>query len=321
MTDLPKIVARFPSFDVSYETVLHKNLPTDEHYTISVAIPFGKKYYIWYTYYEDKHACFIMELNRDRQIVRIVPHSIIEEFHPLFMGTILYVSGVLMDTTTIYFIEDIYYYEGLPISGFVFGEKLGYIEKLLLSNCPISIPLFLPNISTISSSEEKPIYPIHHIQFRSLTKKMPFLNQGSEKKIDVVKIPTQYVSTFRPCFKKPQYRENTVFLVRADIQFDIYHLYAYNGKKADKYEYYDVAYIPNYPCSVFMNCLFRNIRENNNIDWIEESDDEDDFQNTSEDKYVNVEKKLAIECSFHPIFKKWIPIRVVKQRIVSVDRL
>ena len=35
-----------------------------------------------------------------------------------------------------------------------------------------------------------------------------------------------------------------------------------------------------------MNSLFRNIKENKNIDYIEESEDESDFENTSEDKYV-----------------------------------
>jgi hypothetical protein len=46
--------------------------------------------------------------------------------------------------------------------------------------------------------------------------------------------------------------------------------------------------IPNLKSSVYMNNHFRNIKENRNIDYIEESDDEDDFQNTDCNKYVEL---------------------------------
>jgi hypothetical protein len=115
-----------------------------------------------------------------------------------------------------------------------------------------------------------------------------------------------------PCYHKPQYKSLTIFHVCADIQFDIYHLFAYG--KSKMLVYYDVAYIPNYKTSVFMNSLFRNIRENQNLDSIEESDDEEDFQNTAEDKYVDLKKILLMECRFHPKFKRWIPLRVINQK-------
>jgi superfamily II DNA/RNA helicase len=41
--------------------------------------------------------------------------------------------------------------------------------------------------------------------------------------------------------------------------------------------YYDVAFIPDYSTSVMMNKLFRNIKENQNLDALEESDDEEEF--------------------------------------------
>ena len=78
---------------------------------------------------------------------------------------------------------------------------------------------------------------------------------------------------------KPQYKYPTVFLVGADIQYDIYHLYAWNMNSLnaeDRYIYYNVAYIPDYKTSVFLNSIFRNIKANRNLDYIEESDDEED---------------------------------------------
>jgi hypothetical protein len=122
-------------------------------------------------------------------------------------------------------------------------------------------------------------------------------------------------------FTKPQYRYPTVFQVTADIQFDIYHMFAFG--KNSKPVYYNVAYIPNYKTSVFMNGLFRKIKENSNLDLIEESDDEEEFQNTEEDKYVDIDKVLSIEFVFNPKFKRWVPMRVVDNstKIVHISKL
>jgi hypothetical protein len=123
-------------------------------------------------------------------------------------------------------------------------------------------------------------------------------------------------------FAKPQYRETTVFRVKADVQFDIYHLYAF-GKQSSMV-YCGVAYIPDMKTSFFMNGLFRNIKENRNLDYIEESDDEDDFQDTRTDKYVDLSKILTMECQFHPKFKRWVPTRVLEQgskAVVHIQQL
>ena len=52
-----------------------------------------------------------------------------------------------------------------------------------------------------------------------------------------------------------------------------------------------------------MNDLFRNIRENQNLDYIEESDDEDDFENIAADKYVDLHKMIPMEFLFNGKFK------------------
>ena len=72
-----------------------------------------------------------------------------------------------------------------------------------------------------------------------------------------------------------------------------------------------------------MNGLFRNIRENKNLDYIEESDDEDDFQNMNEDKYVDINKIVLMECVFNHKFKRWTPIKVVDKytKVVHLNKL
>ena len=107
----------------------------------------------------------------------------------------------------------------------------------------------------------------------------------------------------------------------ADVQYDIYHLYAYG--KENSLEYYGIAYIANYKTSVFMNRLFRNIRENENLDYIEESDDDEDFQNIQQDKYVDLKRTLNMECIFNSKFKRWIPSRIApnNSKIIHISRL
>jgi hypothetical protein len=73
----------------------------------------------------------------------------------------------------------------------------------------------------------------------------------------------------------------------------------------------EIAHIPDYATSVRMNSLFRNIKENEQLDAIEESDDEDDFEDTTPHKHVFLQREYYMECTYHKKFRKWIPVRVV----------
>ena len=104
-----------------------------------------------------------------------------------------------------------------------------------------------------------------------------------------------------------------IFIVSADIQNDIYNLV---DPDADLSNYTIsnklIASIPDYKTSVLMNALFRNIKENVSLDALEESDDEDEFENTNIDKFVDLTKKIKMKCIFNYKFKKWTPIECVK---------
>jgi hypothetical protein len=72
-----------------------------------------------------------------------------------------------------------------------------------------------------------------------------------------------------------------------------------------------------------MNRLFRRIRENENLDLAEESEDEEDFENMDANKYVNLNAVIPIECAFNQKHKKWIPVRLAgkKERLIHIDKL
>jgi hypothetical protein len=101
----------------------------------------------------------------------------------------------------------------------------------------------------------------------------------------------------------------TVFRVKPDLQNDIYHLYALDHQTRQEY-LHSVAHIPDYKTSVMMNGLFRNIKENVNLDTLEESDDEEEYENENIDKFVDLKKSFIMDCYYNHKFKKWIPVKL-----------
>ena len=120
-------------------------------------------------------------------------------------------------------------------------------------------------------------------------------------------------------YKKQINKKELIFKIKPDIQNDIYHLYC-NDKLTNDILYFDVALIPDFKTSVLMNKLFRNIKENYNLDALEESDDED-FEN--ENRFVFLDKEYNMICLYNYKFKKWYPIKLASknQQIVNFDDL
>jgi hypothetical protein len=109
-----------------------------------------------------------------------------------------------------------------------------------------------------------------------------------------------------------------IFKVKATIQDDIYNIYCfdYNGST----EPYCDAMIPTYKSSVMMNGLFRTIKENANLDRLEESDDDDEFENINEDKFVDLNKSLVMRCVYSRRFRKWQPIGIITDKVKLTTR-
>ena len=305
LTDHEKnnITKRFPDFELSYEKLVHKKVSSD----IYVAIPKGKKYIVWFTYFKDKNVCFLMELLGKRLVFKSMENVSVSFRDSLSFGTILYGTLINYDKKRLFAIENIYYYKGKDISKNYFSDKLKIMKSLFqkevrqLNLGKNSLLLGLPIIKktyqeTIDACSILP-YQIYCIQSRLVNRHANFLNYLYEE--------TQ---------------KNLVFQIRADVQNDIYNLYCY---KNGDFEFFDIAQIQDYKTSVLMNKLFRKIRENENLDYLEESEDEEDFENVSEDKFVNLEKKVNMVCSFSKKFNKWVPERTVsfKDKITTYDEI
>jgi len=340
---LSYLLRRYPKFEFSYETVSQKgNL---SNYDICLVIPNGKKACIWNTFYSNIDISYLLDLNREKNVCKA---SIIKKYpiHPMSHNTILY--GTILEEeeckVKFFVIEDIYYYRGVFMKNIPYANKLSYIKEYITSmnsiehNIVFTLPFMWKH--TYDAGQELPFaidanvinkigYTPHHLQYRSLQQISPYINVILNRKLNisnqvqlksVSQIPV-YRSKYNIDFTKPQYKYNTIFEVKADLQYDIYHLFAYGNKKSQVY--YQLMYIPDYKTSVMLNQIFRKIRENDNIDYIEESEDEEDFQNTEVDKYVDLNKIVLFECKFHRKFKKWYPVTLVNKqsRIVHINKL
>ena len=69
-----------------------------------------------------------------------------------------------------------------------------------------------------------------------------------------------------------------------------------------------------------MNNIFRKIKENINLDALEESDDEEEFENMNEDKFVDLNICVKMECIFNKKFNKFVPIKIIENGKVCNKR-
>ena len=317
------LLKRFPKIELSYETIPHTKVL--QEYNICVGIPIGVKAYAWITFYGKDDVCFMMELNKEKNITKITGFPLTPSCSIFANGTLLY--GTIVSQTE-FVIEDIYLYQGIPLKTMLFSERLGFLEKYIKTYSG-SPRFYLPPMWPVHQTQPyMPLYdlpekmgdkPFHHIQYRCLTKTAPYLNVFPNKKGFINVTPSvinRYIPWGLANYTKPQYKQLTVFKVMADISFDIYRLFVYGQNKSEIY--YNVAYIPNYKTSVMMNRIFRKIKENENLDAIEESDDEEDFENIHPEKYVDLKKWVLMEFRFHTKFKKWVPLRIVDSRVKVV---
>lgn len=343
LTQYDALLKRFPKFELSYETVSHKKVcPSD---SVAISISLGKKYFMWYTYKQggSENVCYLIGLDKEKQICTVEPRPF-SFYGNLCLGTIIY--GTIYEPVKVFIAEDVYYYCGTKLTNLCFGDKIGFLNEFVekMSDPNIALPMMwyvdagkeqthiIPaDIATKSG------YTPHHIQYREVRRVSPYVNVAIPKRgVGPPSIVTPVSSatvaqkmtaaaimnpipTFE--FTKPAYKYPAVFNITADPQLDLYHLYAYGGIGIAVY--CGLAGIQSYKTSVFMNKIFRRIRENDNLDLAEESEDESVFENTDMNKYVSLDLVAPIECIFNQKHKKWIPVRLARkdERIVHIENL
>jgi len=295
---MDRIHKKFPQFELSYENIKHSKVPF-RNSTLYLAVPIGKKFFVWFTYIDDKNVCLLLELNRYKNeytIKNMFPISA-SFSSDLSLGTILYGTYILHEGIKVFVLENIYYYKGKNVSQYALTKKMTMFSLFFTrdivqtiyhsSQLLFTMPYFRESLNEYKNELHTVPYRIYMTQLRSLTNYSVFTNY-SDKSIYESKEKTLLV---QPC-----------------IQNDIYELYE---KDKQALKYVGLACINNYKTIIVVNSLFRSIKENIDLDTLELSDSEDEFENINEDKYVDLNKKIIMKCKYNTTFKLWEPISVV----------
>jgi hypothetical protein len=336
--DKETLLSEFPNVKLSYENITHNKVYKSD---IIMAIPEGRKSFAWFTTHNDKNVCLIMELAENKQItnIKIVNACFNSE---LAYGTIFYGTTFFHSYNKFFTIEDIFKYKGEDVSRYNWGRKFELFNTILSKDLKqislnnsfmvFGLPLLSNNLDDFLQKVEQIKYRITTVQFRLFERSNNFLfmsftkfmeqklfkqrlnnnnnnnnnvnNNTYTKKIDVNK-------------NNNNYKKEVIFKIKPDIQNDIYQLYCLNEE--NKEIYYDTAFIPDFTTSVMMNKLFRKIKENDRLDALEESDDEEEFENENDDRFVYLDKTYNMVCLYNHKFKKWYPIRVTDTNMVITN--
>lgn len=323
-SDKENILADFPNIKLSYENIVYKKVSQSDNI---IVIPEGVKCFAWFTTFNEKNICLLMELSGNKQIsdIKITNACFSDE---LSYGTIVYGTLFYHEFNRFFCIEDLFFYKGNDISRENWGNKLIKIHKMFTNDLNqlsynkhytvFGLPLIAKSNEQLNEVLKNIKYKIDTIQFRLYTKSNSFLfmkysdylNEKKEptKKSEVIQKVEPIIQKAEPIIKKAETNRNlkeSVFLIRPDIQDDIYYLYS-----LQKEEQVGIAHIPDYNTSSMMNKLFRIIKENDNLDALEESDDEEEFENEKVDKFVKLDTSHKMVCQYNYKFKKWVPLRL-----------
>lgn len=305
--DKQHILGEFPDIKLSYETLTHKKVYNSN---FILAIPDGIKCFAWFTLFNDKHVCILFELennkNKEFKNIRIINTCFTKSlcYGTIFYGTIFYHSK-----NNFFSIEDVFLYKGKDMSRENWTNKFNQIINILKTDIKqisynkhfivFGLPIIAYSNEKLDSLLNDIKYKINYIQYYQSNKFNSYISLSFENFNTQKDIPQVNSHSHKEIPKQ------IIFHVKPDIQNDVYNLFNFSN------EFYGTANIPDYKTSIMMNKLFRNIKENKDLDKLEESDDEDEFENPNIDKYVYLDKTYKMKCHYNKKFQKWTPIEMV----------
>lgn len=257
-------------------------------------IPKGPKYIVSFERHNNNVSMYMKRYIKNKDTKKIKLHASFDPILSYGKGSKCYGTLIQHKGRQIFFLENISNFQNRHTQNMSWEWKYKIMIQLLKLVKPINEPntifmgLPVTRIENETSVNYEMIetlpYPVYSVEH---------LNNKHRKTELLVNI------------NKSQSIKYDIFTIKADVKCDIYHMY--------KTDYQGKVMIPNLKTSVMMNSYFRTIKENDNIDLIEESDDEEEFENIDENQYVDLDKSYHFRCMYNDKFKTWIPIECVEQ--------
>jgi hypothetical protein len=290
-----EILKHFPNIQLPDDTFIEKPTYADTF----IALPKGRKCILWFTTYLTQNIPIVLYLDNQYNIIESSIFNVcFNDELTIGKGTIL--TGIIFKLNNIHHFTccDINYYKGQLVENKVFKMKLNIFEHLFKYNIKqiifdkntllVGLPVIKTNYREIISYISHLSYPVYAIRL---------CKYNSVYSVGVIKYKV------KECLY-------AFFNIKATIENDIYNIYCRGNNNS-----HGIAMISDYKTSVMMNKLFRNIKENENLDFLEHSDDEEEFEDTRQDKYVDLNKELCMKCIYVSRFGKWRPVSIAPKHV------
>lgn len=286
------LVDNFPNIELFYNLTYKKV----SNYNLILAIPKGNKCFIWFTKINGKKSAILINvnINTDKNYHFSSIYLLNNQFNHELLETIFYGTSFEFENKLYFSFENLFYYKKRNVSHEIFLNKLNIMNDILTNNIykindyDNSIIIGMPPIFT------------NYFEINNVIKNLPY-------EIKELKYILNNENTIHVRYKihttNNLIQQKNIFKVIPDKKTDIYNLYLLN-KSTNEYEYNSVAFIPNYKCSIMMNKIFHGLKDYDNLDYLEDSDDECE---------IDLENNWKLmECVFSNKFKKWIPTRIIE---------
>tara|TARA_B110001452_G_C15208013_1_gene419058 strand:- start:599 stop:1612 length:1014 start_codon:yes stop_codon:yes gene_type:complete len=311
------ILYRFPNSEIN-NVIIYNNTNTTNKilYNINskyfILKPKGKKAFLWFTYIEKKLLSILILINNNNikdTSNEFYNYDINFDNTLCYNNVLLYGYFFINNNKKFFVIENVYNYN---LYNYIIHDKnfnnnfynklhlFSKVVKLIAAinnNNNIYLPIILDNVDNLFKTVYNIDYNLYGITVYSNNKYLGNYPINSTNKYSKI------LGTFK---------------VTACITQDLYNLYILDNNVES---YYNLALIDSYKTSIYMNNLFRKIKENKNLDLLEESDNDDEFENINSDKFIFSNKSYLIECQYNIKFKKWVPIKLSKNNIISKKEL
>jgi hypothetical protein len=331
--------------NVSANNVSTNNVSTSTDTDVYMVLPKGRRGFLWITYWRTQHLAIVIPLHEqdgrmDLPHIRARPCCFSTE---LALGTVLYGTqlSVLTDEeeeVQLFCCENIYYCRGFPVGHHVYAEKLQLLQDLFSHHIRqlaytkefivLGLPVLKQSYAEALHAAQRLPYPTRGITLFSVEQVHPTgtysissnatvrlststsLSKSSASPAAAAAAAAVAVAVAAPAVSGSE----AIFLVKALPGMDSYNLYCNASQDP-----YGLAMVSSYNCSVLLNRLFRTIKENTNLDLLEESDDESEFQDVRDNKFVDVNKAILMKCVFSKRFRKWQPIGLARPPLKIVS--
>lgn len=286
--DQQGLVERLKSLDIqlSYEEILHKKVPADMY----AAIPAGDRVVLWFTSHRAGAGLFLFTMGHKSEVRSVCQRS--GSFSPdlaMGRGTVLFGYSTKKEDVSTIACFDVKMYKGTCTQRLSYSKRLDKMSIVLSEHTRQA--RFTENCTVIGS----PVMERSLFLATEKAKRLPY-------DVSMVLIArSSDITGFLPVTIRRE--RSAVFEVRPRTEGDIYELFCSDSGAFP----HSLACVQTYAMSVKLNSLFRKIKENDNLDLLEESDDEDEFEDPSEYKFVYLDRAIPMKCVFNRRFRRWEP--------------